>query len=110
MKRVDVSAAEDTPITSERTTNDTEEKKRLIMVVRGGGAAGEGREAWSVTLQSGREMVLLIPNTVANELATQHGYIGRIRPVTDDDNVEIEESHLATRERRREATKGGAIK
>ncbi len=77
------------------------------MVVRGGHPGDT--EAWKLTLQSGNDVVLLIPRKTANELAEQHGYVGRIRPLSDEDNVNVGESQLASRARRREVTRGGVI-
>jgi type IV secretory pathway protease TraF len=77
------------------------------MVVKGGHPGDI--EAWKLTLQSGNEVVLLIPQKTANELADQHGYVGRIRPMSDEDNVNIAPSQLASKARRREVTKGGVI-
>lgn len=108
MKRGKENAVKDTSITIS-SDPDKDEIRRITMVVRGGEATATGREAWLLTLQSGREVVLIIPQKVADELAQQHGYVGRIRPITDDDEIEVAESAVATMHRRREATKGGAI-
>lgn len=93
--------------TTGATDPDGDEIRRLVMVTRGGEHTGENREAWIITLQSGREVILIIPQRTANELESMHGYVGRIRAATDDDNVEMgTETEVSKLKRRREEGKG----
>ena len=68
---------------------DQQETMRLILVTRPWEHSGTGRQAFIVTLQSGKEIVLVVPTEAANELEKQGGWIGRIRPARDDDNIQI---------------------
>lgn len=70
---------------------DRREIRRLILVTRPGEHSGRRREAWIITLESGKEVVLVIPVDVASALGKQDGYVGRIRPARADDHVQIQQ-------------------
>lgn len=72
------------------------------MVVRGGETTEVGKEPWIITLKSGKELLLLVPSSTAKELATMHGYVGRIRPAADADEIGVDtETEVSKMKRRR---------
>ena len=68
---------------------DRQESRRLTMVTRSFQQSGTGRQAYIITLESGKEIVLILPTNIAKEVGKQGGWIGRIRPARDEDNIQV---------------------
>jgi hypothetical protein len=79
------------PLEPSTDEQDRAETSRLVLVTRPGEHTTGKRRAFIITLQSGKEILLIIPSKVAIDLAKLNGYVGRIREATDDDNVQIAE-------------------
>jgi len=86
---------------------DEQESRRLYLLTKSGEATSERRQAWVITLRSGKEIVLVIPERIGRELASMGGYVGRVRPAKDDDNVTIGEPSVSRLKARRQERMGG---